>query len=119
MPDLVVADVARARFETERELVGRLGGGYVRLPTPDHGRMDDRQIDVLVALLRVTGAKRDTTVLFHCHGELGRNTLAMTMADMLVNSWAVKVEDVVDRQIVLRRRAEAAADAPGKMYKAG
>ncbi|MGY4319175.1 hypothetical protein ACVWW1_008502 [Bradyrhizobium sp. JR3.5] len=101
-----VLDFGKVKIETEEELVKRKGVAYLRIPTPDHARPTDAEIDKLVSELRNLARAGDVHLHFHCRGGIGRTTLLMTLADMLHNSDKVQCAHIIERQIKLRRRDE-------------
>ncbi|WP_456779861.1 hypothetical protein [Bradyrhizobium sp. USDA 3315] len=102
-----VLDFGEAKIETEEELVKRKGASYLRIPTPDHARPADVEIDKLVSELRSVAHTGDVHLHFHCRGGMGRTTLLMTLADMLQNSDKVQCAHIIERQIRLRRQDES------------
>ncbi|KAL8868935.1 MAG: hypothetical protein Q9174_004650 [Haloplaca sp. 1 TL-2023] len=114
-----VENLPEAKIQTEKELVEEHKNGvYYRFPVPDHARPHDDMIDRLVEAMREVASDKDITLIVHCHGGMGRTTLAMTMFDMLYNAKDVSYPDIVKRQIKLRRREESSPTMRGKEYKA-
>ncbi|MCK1453182.1 hypothetical protein IVB36_20380 [Bradyrhizobium sp. 35] len=102
-----VLDFGEVKIETEEELVKRKGAAYLRIPTPDHARPTDAEIDKLVSELRNVAHTGDVHLHVHCRGGMGRTTLLMTLADMLHNSDKVQCAHIIERQMGLRRRDES------------
>ncbi|RZN10447.1 hypothetical protein CWO89_44645 [Bradyrhizobium sp. Leo170] len=110
----MVLDFGEVKIETEEELVKRKGVAYLRIPTPDHARPTDAEIDKLVSELRNLAHAGDVHLHFHCRGGMGRTTLLMTLADMLYNADKVQCADIIERQIRLRRRDESTTSKAAK-----
>lgn len=112
--------VRRSRVETEKQLVERKGGIYLRVPVPDHAAPDLDTLDHFSrgsrAVVQEHGLSNVHFVV-HCRGGMGRTTLLMSALDMLVNAPQVSLDDIVDRQVKIRRRDESPLTAPGKEYK--
>ncbi|WP_445222823.1 hypothetical protein ACKWRH_45550 (plasmid) [Bradyrhizobium sp. Pa8] len=113
-PPLKIPNSGEAKIESEEDLVKRKGAAYLRIPTPDHARPTDDEIDRLVSELRKVGHKRDVHLHFHCRGGMGRTTLFMVLADMLQNSGKVQSEHIIERQIRLRRHDESTTTKAAK-----
>lgn len=91
--------VVPSGFATEREVVRELSQKYLRLPTTDHVRPRDAEVDEFV---RFTSALPGATWLhFHCRGGDGRTTTFMVMRDIMRNAPDVPVDDIVRRQHLL------------------
>jgi hypothetical protein len=84
---------------SEREVVEKLGQTYLRLPTTDHTRPRDAEVDEFVRF--ASKLTRDTWLHFHCRGGDGRTTTFMVMHDIMCNAPAVSVDDIVCRQFLL------------------
>jgi hypothetical protein len=76
-----------------------LGLEYLRLPTTDHVRPRDSEVDEFVrfALDLAPG----TWLHFHCRGGDGRTTTFFVMHDIMHNAPEVSVEDILKRQHLL------------------
>jgi hypothetical protein len=84
---------------TERQLVEGMGLTYLRLPTTDHVRPRDSEVDDFVRI--AAKLTRDTWLHFHCRGGDGRTTTFMVMHDTMCNAPAVPVDDIVRRQYLV------------------
>ena len=112
-------EVQHSRVETEKQLVERMGGIYLRVPVPDHAAPDLTTLGHFTDSVRTLVQDKGLNNLHfvpHCRGGMGRTTLFMSALDMLVNAHQVSLDDIVDRQVKLRRRDEGAI-TPGKEYK--
>ena len=86
-------------FASEREVVEELGLGYLRLPTTDHVRPRDAEVDEFVHF--ASKLPRDAWLHFHCRGGDGRTTTFLMMHDAMCNAPDVAVDDIVRRQFLL------------------
>ncbi|KAL8658721.1 MAG: hypothetical protein Q9202_007454 [Teloschistes flavicans] len=110
----------KARVETEEELLKRLdygNGTYHRFPVSDHARPDDDQVDEIVSLMRRI-QEQGNTFIVHCHGGMGRTTTMMVMYDMLRNAPDVSCEEIMTRQVSLRRKKGSDPKDPKNAFKA-
>lgn len=114
-------DPKTARVESEEELLKRVAPDdtqYFRFPVSDHARPDDRQVEELVSLMRSILMHGDKTFVAHCHGGMGRTTTVMAMFDMLRNAPEVSREEIVTRQVALRRKQGSDPTKPENAFKA-
>ena len=81
---------------TEQQVVEGLGLQYLRLPTTDHVRPRDSEVEEFVRI--AAKLTRDTWLHFHCRGGDGRTTTFMVMHDTMCNAPAVAVDYIVRRQ---------------------
>jgi hypothetical protein len=86
-------------FATEREVVEGLGQSYLRLPTTDHLRPRDAEVDAFVRIHLQLPA--DGWMHFHCRGGDGRTTTFMVMRDVMRNAPLVGIDDIVKRQFMI------------------
>jgi hypothetical protein len=84
---------------TEQQVVEGLGLTYLRLPTTDHVRPRDSEVDEFVRI--AAKLTRDTWLHFHCRGGDGRTTTFLVMHDTMCNAPAVAVDDIVRRQYLV------------------
>ena len=86
-------------WTTERQIAQGVGCGYIRIPTTDHVRPRDSEVDRFVDF--------DTTLApgvwlhFHCRGGDGRTTTFLAMHDIIHNAPQVTVNDILVRQYLL------------------
>lgn len=83
-------------WATERKVAREVGSGYIRLPTTDHARPRDEEVDRFVAF--DTKLPQGVWLHFHCRGGDGRTTTFLAMHDMIHNAPAVSVDDILIRQ---------------------
>ena len=83
----------------ERDVVGGVGTGYVRITVTDHARPLDDEVDRFV--LAVRALPENGWAHFHCEAGRGRTTTFMVLYDMLRNANRVSLEDIVRRQKIL------------------
>lgn len=86
-------------FSSEQEVVEELGQTYLRLPTTDHVRPRDAEVDEFVRF--ASKLPRDAWLHFHCRGGDGRTTTFLVMHDTMCNAPDVTVDDIVRRQFLL------------------
>ncbi len=113
--------VRSEEVETEKQLVTRKGGMYVRVPVPDHAAPDQGALAHFAASTRQIVMEKgldNVHFVVHCRGGMGRTTMFMSALDMLTNAGTVPMKEIVDRQVKLRQRDEGPLTAPGKAYKA-
>lgn len=92
--------LAFANAQTERQVMDELGVKYVRIPSPDHRRPRDEEVESLVSLF----TQHPTAWLyFHCKMGKGRTTTAMIMRDIFINAHRVSLEDIILRNYVTSR----------------
>jgi hypothetical protein len=91
--------VRPAGFFTERNVAIELGLEYLRLPTTDHVRPRDSEVDEFVRF--ALGLAPGTWLHFHCRGGDGRTTTFFVMHDIMHNAPEVSVEDILNRQHLL------------------
>ena len=83
-------------FHNEQQVVQSLGLGYLRLPTTDHCRPRDSEVDQFVAF--EAGLKSGTWLHFHCRAGDGRTTVFMAMHDIIHNAPGSTLEEILTRQ---------------------
>lgn len=83
-------------FNTEQQLVQSLGHGYLRLPTTDHCRPRDHEVDQFIAFEQ--GLAAGTWLHFHCRAGDGRTTTFMVMHDIFNNALDSQLQDILTRQ---------------------
>jgi hypothetical protein len=83
-------------WATEREIAKEVGSGYIRIPTTDHVRPRDEEVDCFVAF--DTALAPGVWLHFHCRGGDGRTTTFLAMHDMIHNAPQVSVDDILVRQ---------------------
>ncbi len=83
-------------WTTEQQLASSLNLGYLRLPTTDHVRPRDEEVDQFVAF--DTSLPKGTWLHFHCRGGDGRTTTYLAMHDIINNAPQVTVDDILNRQ---------------------
>jgi len=81
---------------TEREVAQEVGSGYIRIPTTDHVRPRDEEVDRFVHF--DTTLPQDVWLHFHCRGGDGRTTTFLAMHDIIHNAPQVSVADILTRQ---------------------
>lgn len=81
--------------QTERELVEKLKGTYVRIPIIDHHHPSDEEADKIVELVK--SLPKVCHLHLHCAAGEGRSTTAMCMIDMMLNSHLSSLE-IMQRQ---------------------
>ena len=86
-------------FSTERNVAIELGLDYLRLPTTDHVRPRDSEVDEFVRF--ALGLAPGTWLHFHCRGGDGRTTTFFVRHDIMHNAPEVSVEDILKRQHLL------------------
>ncbi|AVQ05594.1 TPA: hypothetical protein HH295_10985 [Xanthomonas vasicola pv. zeae] len=115
--------VSSDEVETEKRLVTRKGGIYIRVPVPvpDHAAPDEDALAHFAASTRsvvMDKGLENVHFVVHCRGGMGRTTMFMSALDMLTNAGDVPMKEIVDRQVKLRQRDEGSITAAGKAYKA-
>jgi len=83
-------------FNTEQQLLQSLGHGYFRLPTTDHCRPRDHEVDQFIAFEQ--GLTAGTWLHFHCRAGDGRTTVFMAMHDIFNNALDSQLQDILTRQ---------------------
>lgn len=83
-------------WSTERMIATEAGCGYIRIPTTDHVRPRDEEVDRFVAFDSSLGP--GMWLHFHCRGGDGRTTTFLAMHDMMHNAPQVSVNDILQRQ---------------------
>ncbi len=85
-------------WTTEDQLAPSLGSAYLRLPTSDHVRPRDAEVDQFVAF--ETTLKQGMWLHFHCRGGDGRTTTFLAMHDIFHNitNPEVSIDDILIRQ---------------------
>ena len=81
---------------TEETMLQALNIGYLRLPTTDHCRPRDSEVDSFVAF--ETSLKEDMWLHFHCRAGDGRTTTFMAMHDILHNAPGDPIDVILKRQ---------------------
>jgi inositol hexakisphosphate len=81
---------------TEQQLATALGAGYLRLPSTDHVRPRDNEVDQFVAFH--IALPKPTWLHFHCRGGDGRTTTFLAMHDIIHNYPQVSLTDILRRQ---------------------
>jgi hypothetical protein len=83
---------------SEEQLVTTMfpDAGYLRLPTTDHCRPRDSEVDEFVAFDLSVPA--NTWIHFHCHGGDGRTTIFMAMHDIMHNAPGDSLAVILARQ---------------------
>ncbi|HET6978976.1 MAG TPA: hypothetical protein VFI24_21770 [Pyrinomonadaceae bacterium] len=81
---------------TEQALTQSQGVGYLRLPTTDHCRPRDYEVDQFVSY--EASLKPGTWLHFHCRAGDGRTTVFMAMHDMIQNAPTSTYEEILTRQ---------------------
>jgi len=84
---------------TEQQIATGVGAGYIRLPSTDHVRPRDGEVDQFVAF--DTTLSLGTWLHFHCRGGDGRTTTFLAMHDIINNAPQVSVDDILLRQYLL------------------
>ena len=82
--------------KTEQSLTQALGYGYLRLPTTDHCRPRDYEVDQFVSF--EAGLKSGTWLHFHCRAGDGRTTVFMAMHDIINNAPGSTLQEILTRQ---------------------
>ena len=88
--------VNTADFKTEQQLTQSQGVGYLRLPTTDHCRPRDYEVDQFVSF--EAGLKAGTWLHFHCRAGDGRTTVFMAMHDIIHNAPGSTLQEILTRQ---------------------
>lgn len=83
-------------WSTEQQLATAVGAGYLRIPTTDHVRPRDDEVDQFVAF--DTTLAKGTWLHFHCRGGDGRTTTFLAMHDIIHNYPQVSLNDILTRQ---------------------
>jgi protein-tyrosine phosphatase len=104
------------RASVERDVVGGVGTGYVRITVTDHARPLDDEVDRFV--LAVRALPENAWAHFHCEAGRGRTTAFMVLYDMLRNANRVSLEDIVRRQKILGYDYDVLLPAPTGNWKA-
>ena len=86
-------------WATERQIAHEVGCGYIRIPTTDHVRPRDEEVDRFVAF--DTALAPGVWLHFHCRGGDGRTTTFLAMHDIIHNAPQVTVDDILKRQHLL------------------
>jgi hypothetical protein len=81
---------------TERKVAKEVGSGYIRIPTTDHVRPRDEEVDRFVHFDNTL--PKGVWLHFHCRGGDGRTTTFLAMHDIIHNAPTVKVDDILIRQ---------------------
>ena len=82
--------------KTEQALTQSLSVGYLRLPTTDHCRPRDYEVDQFVSY--EAGLKPGTWLHFHCRAGDGRTTVFMAMHDIINNAPGSTLQEILTRQ---------------------
>ncbi len=82
--------------KNEQALTQSLGAGYLRLPTTDHCRPRDYEVDQFVAY--EAALKPGTWLHFHCRAGDGRTTVFMAMHDIINNGPGSTLSEILTRQ---------------------
>ena len=90
--------ITMTAWTTEEQLAASLKLGYLRIPTTDHVRPRDEDVDEFVAF--DNALPKGTWLHFHCRGGDGRTTTYLAMHDILhnLNVGGVTLEDILTRQ---------------------
>lgn len=90
--------VTTTTTRNEQALTQSQGVGYLRLPTTDHCRPRDYEVDQFVSY--EAGLKPGTWLHFHCRAGDGRTTVFMAMHDIINNADApgITLQDILTRQ---------------------
>ena len=88
--------IKTAGFKTEQQLAQSQGVGYLRLPTTDHCRPRDFDVDQFVSF--EMGLTPNTWLHFHCRAGDGRTTTFMAMHDIIHNAPGSTLEEILTRQ---------------------
>jgi Inositol hexakisphosphate len=86
-------------WTTEQQLATAVGAGYLRIPTTDHVRPRDDEVDQFVAF--DNALPKGTWLHFHCRGGDGRTTTFLAMHDIIHNYPQVSINDILTRQYLL------------------
>ncbi len=81
-------------IETEKQVVERLHGTYVRLPITDHTMPSKDQIDDLISLYDHTQKEKNSWVHFHCAAGRGRSSIAVSIFALLKWSKMHSLEEI-------------------------
>lgn len=84
----------------ERDMVTEHGCEYTRVPIVDHAWPDGEAVQQLVEVVR-SAVRAGEWLHFHCRAGQARTTMAMTMADMLVNGHRETFDAIVARNRAL------------------
>jgi len=83
-------------YNTEQMLLQALNIGYLRLPTTDHCRPRDSEVDRFVAF--EASLKADMWLHFHCRAGDGRTTTFIVMHDIVHNAPGDSLDVILTRQ---------------------
>jgi hypothetical protein len=83
-------------YQDEASLAQTMKAGYLRLPTTDHCRPRDSEVDQFVAFEASLPA--NTWLHFHCRAGDGRTTTFMAMHDIINNAPTDSLATILTRQ---------------------
>lgn len=103
--DLITPQVVHVEEAySENQLAHKMGVHYLRIPSADHIKPYDKEIDHFVSLVKTNILNKETPDLwihFHCSAGRGRSTTFMSIYDMMLNAQKVSFDDIISRQAMI------------------